>query len=126
MAAKSKPKRNANGTFVKGHSGNPAGRPRGLIRWAREQAERVLKEKGPDGDAFAVMGNILHGDYGAEPSDRISAFKELANRALGKSMSYVEITGADEEPMATATIDPSKLTDAELTRMLALMEKASE
>lgn len=111
---------------MKGQSGNPAGKPRGLIRWAREQSERVLKEQGPDGDAFRVMFNILHGQYGAEPSDRIAAFRHLADRALGKPMSYVEITGADEEPLHGSTIDPSKLTDAELTRFLALAEKASK
>ena len=123
--SKSKALRNPDGTFVKGQSGNPGGRPRGLMRWAREQAEVILKEKGPDGDAFRIMGNILHGQYMATPSDRIAAFRHLADRALGKPLSYVEITGADEEPLAGPTIDVTKLTDAELIQFLALAEKAA-
>lgn len=123
---KTSAKRNANGTFVKGQSGNPAGRPRGLIAWAREQSEKILKEKKGDGDAFRIMGNILHGKYEASPSDRIAAFRHLSDRALGKPMSYVELTGSDEEPLNQSTIDPTKLTDAELMKMMKLMEKAAK
>ena len=124
-ATSKKPDRASNGHYLPGQSGNPAGRPKGLIRWAREQAAEILRNEGVDGNAFMIMGNILHGEYNASPGDRISAFRELANRTLGKSLTYVEVTGMDEEPLMGPSIDPAALTDKQLVTLLSLMEKAT-
>ena len=61
--------------FVRGQSGNPGGRPKGLSRRVRELV-------GDDGEAIAVYMLSVMRDEKARTADRLEAAKWLADRGL--------------------------------------------
>jgi|HubBroStandDraft_6_1064221.scaffolds.fasta_scaffold374415_2 hypothetical protein len=91
------PKRRAGGRpFVKGQSGNPKGRPKGVASAARE-----LIGDDPT-QLLRVFLNVARNTK-AKPTDRITAAKEYLDRAYGKAPAYALIEG--EDPLALGSID---------------------
>ena len=72
--------------WAPGQSGNPAGRPKGLAATVKA---RVTPEE--------IVAGFLEvaQDPGAKASERISAWRELADRGWGKAPAFAAIEGAD-------------------------------
>lgn len=81
--------------FVKGLSGNPGGRPRGIAAKAREHTDSAL--------------NVLVEGLGSEDDRvRITAAKELLDRGWGKAVAMT----ADVSPKNLDAIDDEQLDAA--------------
>jgi len=70
--------RNRSGRWPKGFSGNPGGRPQGLVKATRELV-------GEDGMALAKFWWDIARDETRRDSDRLEASKLLADRGWGKA-----------------------------------------
>lgn len=105
--------------WVKGQSGNPAGRPK-----MASQLARLARSKTQDGlelveFAVAVMRGEVVGAPGAQgdeperPSvhDRMDALKWLADRGWGKAVEHIEIEDSRTGEQSPATIAPELLED---------------
>jgi hypothetical protein len=72
--------------FAPGQSGNPGGRPKGIAATVKE---RVSAE-----DVVAGFLEVAQ-DPRAKASERIAAWRELADRGWGKAPAFAAIEGAD-------------------------------
>ena len=87
--------------WVKGQSGNPSGRPKSVFN-SRIEFE---KEIGP-----TIKRLIELRDNSTMDSVVLAACREILDRALGKSMQAVEMTGADGDATKVETkADPVSL-----------------
>jgi Family of unknown function (DUF5681) len=95
--------RDTTGRFVKGQSGNPGGRPRGLVKKIREETE--------DGEDLAdFLLRVFRGEVdGVKLKDRIEAATWLADRGFGRPVQAMNIE--------TFEIDLTRLTDEQLERI---------
>jgi hypothetical protein len=89
--------RRPNGTFVKGASGNPGGRSRGLVA--------IIHELTENGRTYTeTMVKISKGEpvFGLEltTKDVREACAWLADREYGKATQSVEHTGAEGQPLS--------------------------
>ncbi len=122
-------KRTAKGTFAKGASGNPGGRPQGLMQLVRERtndgvelvdfAINVLRgvPVGADLEKLVEAGvDVAKGLERAlgvpEMKDRMAALAWLGDRGFGKALQAVEVTGKDGGAVKVAAL--GKFTDDEL------------
>jgi Family of unknown function (DUF5681) len=97
--------------FVPGRSGNPSGRPRGLVRITRELVA-------DDGRPIAEFWLATMNDPGAKLSERLEASRLLADRGWGK---------ADKGEPTAEELAPTRYTTLEeVDREIELLCRASE
>jgi Family of unknown function (DUF5681) len=93
--------------FAKGQSGNPGGRPKGIVRAIRE-----LTRDGDDLVAFVVR--VFRGEVdGVKLRDRLEAATWLADRGFGKPTQGVELAGKDGEPLLSLALVQAVVADSE-------------
>lgn len=75
--------------FVKGQSGNAAGRPKGALTKAKADIKALASPYGPE--AVAVLVKIMH--EGETHSVRLAAANALLDRGFGKASQPIEHSG---------------------------------
>lgn len=98
--------------WVKGQSGNPGGRAKGIERVVREivAAQKAVDPENGASDGWAQITlrlfELVMGKHGATPRDSIAAAKLLYERAYGQPKQHVKI----EDGAAAGEPDWSALT----------------
>ena len=111
------PARNANGTFSKGQSGNPFGRPkeyRDFVDLARQMGSPKAFE--------TLVRDMESGDPRAE----VQAAMGMLAYAWGKPKQAIEHSGPDGGPIQTAAAMPlDGLTDEDLVKLKEIAVRAA-
>lgn len=99
------------GAFKPGQSGNPGGKPKGVLRQIRELHGN---------DAVKIVGELVKMalDENLDPKHRIAASKEALDRIIGKPQQKVDLSG---DLNVGKRVDLRNLSDEEL-RILAKMD----
>lgn len=83
--------------WVKGRSGNPGGRPKGLAHATREVLSRAVAEGEDPALVLARFWASIVGDTKAKLEHRLQAADRLADRGWGKPAQYAPIE--DDDPL---------------------------
>lgn len=89
--------RNSDGTFARGHSGNPAGTPKGRVSF-RAIARRLLAEAIEEGGKTAAEAVVEGWLADALAGDK-DARKLLIEQIDGKAVAAIEMSGPDGVPL---------------------------
>jgi Family of unknown function (DUF5681) len=81
--------------WVKGQSGNPSGRPKGLAHATREILKRAVGEGEDEALVLARFWASVMADPKAKMEHRLQAADRLADRGWGKPPQYAPIEDAD-------------------------------
>jgi hypothetical protein len=95
---KSKPKARAG--WVKGQSGNPAGKKPGTRNKATLEIRALARDHGET--AIKRLVHLL--DHALSETAQIQAAKELLDRGFGKPAQAVELSGKDGAPMEVRSL----------------------
>src|SRR6266852_2755481 len=104
----------ANPDWVKGHSGNPHGRPKGFAGVAK-----LIMKATRDGAELVEWALCVWRDPIIEMRHREEAFKWLSDRGLGKPLQQLELGAPgsfDDDAIARA----EELTDAQLEELVEI------
>jgi hypothetical protein len=104
-AAPKQRKRVVGRPFPKGVSGNPAGRPKGLLS-AADSARRVLAEVVNAKTGLTRLDRLMAQMMTEAEGGNEKARTELLNRAFGMPRQAVEMSGPNGGPIATEAITP--------------------
>lgn len=100
--------------FLKGHSGNPGGRPK--EKPFRDALRVELAATGEDAKALRDIAKALIGK--ARDGD-IQAIREIADRLDGKPAQALEHTGQDGGPIETSGVSAREIIAARLASISA-------
>jgi len=96
--------RNPDGTFKKGVSGNPDGKPKGLKNWDTyywEAIKKIAEANGKTAEEFDIELGSKFIEMARKGDIRVLI--DLFNRRFGKPTERHELTGKDGEPLNRTT-----------------------
>lgn len=98
-----------------------AGRPKGSRNVATKDSITDLAAEARKASKTALDALIQIAKSGESESARVSAANAILDRAFGKPLTSVELTGKHGGPIQTMTLNPSALSDAALAELYAAM-----
>ena len=112
--------RDEKGRFVKGFSGNPAGKPKGVKHMTTILSEALTKVAEGSGDSEDIT--IVKALIKKAKAGDVTAIREIWDRMEGKAQQFIDHT-TDGEPIVTK--DVSQMTQEEIDEYLRLKLSSS-
>ena len=109
------PTRDSAGKFVRGSSGNPGGRPKGLAALIRQKV-------GDSGEKLVTIAFKIANDNSALDKDRLTAIGWLADHGFGKPLQAIELDARLGGSVSLAQSVDSMTTAERQARVRDLLE----